>query len=223
MNRCELQDAFSILSEAHEGYLEIVDETSARPTGRVARWELVHSAGLWHGSVAVLVADSQGRVALQCRGESDSHGKWDVSVAGHLDVGESDVQAAVRETREELGLDIDSAKLVRVGRPYQYWKVGSPEITRDRHESANQYVYWKKNKNRERISLFVVRVSERMKRHIRGPRESGALSIAWKTIQEANELASDRSRECASSLKQFFTAKVMLRRIEKVLRQTKLD
>ena len=33
-------------------------------------------------------------------------GKWDQSAAGHVDEGESYIEAALRETKEELGLDI---------------------------------------------------------------------------------------------------------------------
>jgi 8-oxo-dGTP pyrophosphatase MutT (NUDIX family) len=219
VTQLQLRQALAKLAAEQRGYLELVDRWSGRPTGRVARWDVVHNAGRWHASVAVIVADSQGRIALQSRGESDSYGKWDISVAGHLDVGESDIQAAVRETREELQLDVESKMLMRLGKPYQYWKVGDRKIARDKHESANGYVYWKKNGNQERISLFLVKISEEMKKQIRSFGENAALSIEWKTPREANKLASMEPENCASSLKQFFTSTEILNHIGKKLLQ----
>ena len=215
-----LCEAFAILGAAHEGYLEVIDEDSARPTGRAARWEVIHSTGLWHASVAVLVADSRGRVALQRRGEPDSYGKWDISAAGHLDVGESDLHAAVREVHEELQLEIGDAELARMGRPYQYRKVGGPAVRCDKHESATAYVYWRSIKNQERISLFVAKVSEKLKRQIRASGVGAALSIEWRTPQEVKMLATDNPGQCASSLKQFFTSNETLSRIETVIQDT---
>jgi isopentenyl-diphosphate delta-isomerase type 1 len=42
-------------------------------------------------------------------------GLWDISVAGHLSAGESAIEAAIRESREELGLVIDPAALEHLG------------------------------------------------------------------------------------------------------------
>lgn len=36
---------------------------------------------------------------------------WDISAAGHIDAGETALQAAVRETREEIGIAIDANRL----------------------------------------------------------------------------------------------------------------
>lgn len=219
VGRLQLRQAFARLSSEQDGFLEVVDEHTGRPTGPVARWETVHGRGLWHASIAVLVADRTKSIALQRRVESDSFGKWDISVAGHLDVGETDIQAAIRETREELGLDIDSAMLVRVGKPYQYWKVGSPGVTSDEHESANGYVYRKNNDNRERISLFVLGVTDEMKKKIKLRSESGSPFIDWTTPTVAYERANDIPERCASSLKQFLTSKRNLHRIVPLLRK----
>jgi tetratricopeptide (TPR) repeat protein len=209
-----MSEAFAILGATREGYLEVIDETTAQPTGDAARWEVIHSVGLWHASVAVLVADDRGRVALQRRGESDSYGKWDISAAGHVDVGESDVHAAVREVREELQLEIDATELARMGTPYQYRKTGGPEVKCDKHESATSYTYWRRNRNRERISLFVVKVSERSKPQIRSSGVGAALSVEWKTPLQVCRLATSHPGQCASSLKQFFTSNKSISLIE---------
>jgi isopentenyldiphosphate isomerase len=54
----------------------------------------------------VIVTDGSGRVYLQKRPltKDIEPGKWDTSVGGHLDCGESHEAGAAREMREELGL-----------------------------------------------------------------------------------------------------------------------
>lgn len=54
---------------------------------------------------------------FQKRSATVSHnpGKWDVSAAGHINLGETTLEAAIRETREEIGADIDPARLILVG------------------------------------------------------------------------------------------------------------
>ncbi len=39
-------------------------------------------------------------------------GYYDISAAGHIDAGESPIESAVRETKEELGVEIDADKLL---------------------------------------------------------------------------------------------------------------
>ena len=60
-------------------------------------------------------ADGGEEVLLQLRrgtGFMDEH--WAAGAAGHVEADESVVQAAVREAREELGVDLDPADLVPV-------------------------------------------------------------------------------------------------------------
>ena len=56
-----------------------------------------------------------GEVLLQLRqGTGFRDGFWAAGAAGHVDAGESVVEAAVREAREELGVDVAPADLVPV-------------------------------------------------------------------------------------------------------------
>jgi isopentenyl-diphosphate Delta-isomerase len=66
-----------------------------------------HRTGAWHRAVHVWIV-SGSRILLQRRALAKENwpGKWDVSVAGHVGAGESAVDAAIREAREELGLEL---------------------------------------------------------------------------------------------------------------------
>jgi isopentenyldiphosphate isomerase len=82
------------------------DEVIRRATRRE-----VHTCGLWHRAIHVLVFDSAGRVFLQRRSmlKDLSPGLWDSSCSGHLDCGEDYDAAAIRELREEIGVGIETA------------------------------------------------------------------------------------------------------------------
>ena len=87
---------------------EIFDVTNERDEviGRGTRSE-VHRRGLMHRATHVLVFNSQGEVFLQKRSlkKDRQPGLWDSSASGHLDSGEDYDACAVRELREELGLE----------------------------------------------------------------------------------------------------------------------
>ena len=64
--------------------------------------------GLYRLVVHVCVFSPEGRMLIQRRQpfKRGWSGMWDVSVGGHADAGETSAMAALRETREELGLRI---------------------------------------------------------------------------------------------------------------------
>lgn len=213
LDQQQLLYALRVLRAQEQGYLDVIDPGSARPTGRIARWDVVHRKGHWHHSVMVLIGDSHRRVALQERGEPDSKGRWDVSVAGHQDVGETDEDAALREMEEELGLVVLPERLVRVGSPYRFRKYGGPRITRDRHDGRYCYRYRRPSLNRERQSVFVVVVAdEEMARVIARP-QTGALSVRWLPLSEAASWAEREPAQFASAFKQLLHPAI-LRKIE---------
>ncbi len=89
---------------------EIFDVVNERDEviGQAPRRE-VHAKGLWHRAVHVLVFNSRGEVFLQKRSmkKDTARGKWDSSSSGHLDTGEDYDDCAVRELREEIGLNVN--------------------------------------------------------------------------------------------------------------------
>lgn len=87
---------------------DVVDENNV-VTGQVTRSE-VHARGLRHRAVHVFVVNKRREVFLQQRSHLKDVAplRWDSSAAGHLDVGEGFESAAIRETREELGIEVPS-------------------------------------------------------------------------------------------------------------------
>ncbi len=90
---------------------DVVNERN-EVTGQLTRGE-VHAKGLLHRAVHVFVINAKGMIYLQRRShlKDVSPLKWDSSAAGHLDVGESYADCAIRETREEVGIEITSTEL----------------------------------------------------------------------------------------------------------------
>lgn len=83
----------------------IVDE-EGRVIGEATRGECHNGSKLLHPVVHLHVFNSRGEVYLQKRPEwkDIQPGKWDTSVGGHIDFGETPEQALVREVGEELGI-----------------------------------------------------------------------------------------------------------------------
>lgn len=90
--------------------------SDGKPAGTTKPKALVHRDGDWHRAVHVWIVQSDGRVLVQRRAmvKENNPGLWDVSAAGHISAGESTVGAAIRETLEELGLEIAAADLRHV-------------------------------------------------------------------------------------------------------------
>lgn len=86
------------------------------PTGRSAPKSIIHSQGHYHNTAHVWFYTQQG-ILLQQRSASKVICPllWDVSVAGHIDAGESHKEAAIRETKEEIGLTISEDDLMPIG------------------------------------------------------------------------------------------------------------
>lgn len=78
----------------------------------------VHRLGLWHGVSHCWLHDASSKSLLyQRRGATKRlyPGKLDVSVAGHCIFGESPIETVVRESREEIGLDVRPSTLQKLG------------------------------------------------------------------------------------------------------------
>jgi isopentenyl-diphosphate delta-isomerase len=106
-------------------------------TGRTKAKEAVHQDGDWHRSAHVWLVTPDRRVLLQRRASVKENWPdlWDISVAGHIEAGETAVEAAVRETREELGIDLTASDLTHLGTlRYQATLNGGAYIENEFHE-----------------------------------------------------------------------------------------
>lgn len=99
-----------------EELIDIVTETG-EPTGKTALKSEIHSKGHYHNTAHVWYYTKQGQILLAQRAATKIICPllWDVSVAGHVDAGETIENAAIRETKEEIGLTVSKNELQKIG------------------------------------------------------------------------------------------------------------
>lgn len=95
------------LPQSDDEIFDVVDENDE--VLRQATRSMVHMENLLHRAVHVLVFNKKKEVLLQKRSvlKDNFPGCWDSSAAGHLESGESYDDCAVRELKEELGVDAE--------------------------------------------------------------------------------------------------------------------
>ena len=96
-------------------YIDIWTENGV-PTGKSGLKEEEHLKGLFHPTVHIWFYTKSGCILLQQRSKhKDTFPSfWDVSVAGHVLSGESILNAAIREVKEEIGLNILERNLLQI-------------------------------------------------------------------------------------------------------------
>ena len=100
-------------------YFDVVDE-NGKPTGEIVERKEAHAKGIKHRTSHVWIMrkkDNKMQILLQKRCESkDSFpGCYDISSAGHIHHGDDFRTSAIRELKEELGVDIAPEKLIDCG------------------------------------------------------------------------------------------------------------
>ena len=89
------------MGEPHDERVAVFD-ADGRAVGGMPRAEAKRS-GLAVGAINLLLVNARGEVLLQRRpADKENGGRWDKSVGGHVDAGESFDTAARREAGEEL-------------------------------------------------------------------------------------------------------------------------
>jgi isopentenyl-diphosphate delta-isomerase type 1 len=98
-----------------EELLDVFDE-GGKKTENARTMEEVHRLGLWHQAVDIWIYNSKGEILLQKRSKTvHSHpGLWDISACGHVSAGENIEEAALRELKEELGIEVDYTDLTLI-------------------------------------------------------------------------------------------------------------
>lgn len=99
-----------------EEMLDLLD-ANGNHLGKIAPKTEAHLNGWFHATVHIWFFTGDGRVLIQQRGmyKDTFPSLWDVSVAGHVSAGEALEQAAIREVKEEIGLDITEGEIIKIG------------------------------------------------------------------------------------------------------------
>lgn len=105
--------------------IDIVDENN-QLTGEVCDKKEIHEKGLWYRAVFIFIINSEGKLLLQKRAKNKSTqpNVWSIT-SGHMDSGETEKQAALRETEEELGIqnlrqeDFEFLRIEKTVRQYE--------------------------------------------------------------------------------------------------------
>lgn len=88
-----------------EEYIDILNDAGEKTGEKRTRGD-VHALGLTHRAVHVWVMNLDKEIILQKRSPKmiTFPGLWDISASGHVSAGQTSLEAAKRETEEELGL-----------------------------------------------------------------------------------------------------------------------
>lgn len=99
-----------------EEYIDIVTKTG-EPTDKTALKSVIHTKGYYHNTAHIWFYTDEGNILLAQRAASKTIYPllWDVSVAGHIDAGESIEAGAIREIKEEIGIKVKPSDLEKVG------------------------------------------------------------------------------------------------------------
>jgi isopentenyldiphosphate isomerase len=121
-------------SEAADERLEVCTP-HGQGTGVIKPRHAIHADGDWHIASYVWVFDGKGRILLQRRAPHKDAwpGRWDASAAGHVEAGETAIEAARRELAEELGLEVNERDLVRVAGQREEHVHPNGRIDREHH------------------------------------------------------------------------------------------
>jgi isopentenyldiphosphate isomerase len=134
--------------------------------------EEIIEKGLNRRASRVFVFNESGSVLITKRSKNVMKPlKFDPSMGGHVEVGESYLEAAKRELKEELGLGISDTELVEVTKPY----LGDGFIS----------------------ALYKVTIPDNAPI---GFDHEEVDSVYWMTPNEVDELVSTKKEECTKSL-----------------------
>lgn len=97
-------------------YIELLNDDS-KPTGKRCLKSIAHKNGFYHATVHVWYYTNNKEVLIQKRQKTKNiyPNLWDVSVAGHIPYKENPLESAIRETEEEIGLNISKKDLEYLG------------------------------------------------------------------------------------------------------------
>ncbi|HAR64405.1 MAG: NUDIX hydrolase [Candidatus Margulisiibacteriota bacterium] len=92
--------------------IEVIDY-SGESTGEVKTRKAIHKDGDWHRTVHVWILNANCQLLLQRRhpGKHSHPDTWDISSAGHITAGDGSLNTAIKEVKEELGIELREDEL----------------------------------------------------------------------------------------------------------------
>jgi len=93
-------------------YFDILDENGNK-TGKIKLRSEVHRDGDWHKAIHIWILNKNGDILLQrrCPTKDSNPNMLDVSSGGHILAGDTSLEGALREVKEELNLDVKAEEL----------------------------------------------------------------------------------------------------------------
>lgn len=108
-------------------FIDVLDERRNK-VGIVRNRELVYKNGDWHKTVHIWLINSKNELLIQKRAKDKQTfpNLWAISIAGHVISGETSIEAALREIKEEIGIDVNpnDLKLIFTIKRIQDYKNG---------------------------------------------------------------------------------------------------
>lgn len=104
-------------------YFDLLDE-KGNFLGTTKERNAVHRDGDWHKAIHIWIINEKGEILLQrrCETKDSDPNMLDISCAGHLSAGDSSLEGALRELKEELNLEIDPSELSFIKTLKRSWK-----------------------------------------------------------------------------------------------------
>ncbi len=104
-------------------YFDLLDE-DGNLIGITKERSKVHRDGDWHKAIHVWIINEKGEILLQrrCETKDSDPNMLDISCAGHLSAGDSSLEGALRELKEELNLEVNSSELSFIKTLRRSWK-----------------------------------------------------------------------------------------------------
>ena len=95
-----------------EELIDVLDKEGNK-TGEVLPKSEVKKNGLYHGAIAVCIVNDNNEILMQKRSPNKRvyPNLWSIFVKGHIESGESSIEACQREVKEELGIHINEDEL----------------------------------------------------------------------------------------------------------------
>lgn len=89
-------------------FLDVLDE-NGNHTGTKKLRSDIHKLGDWHRAAHAWIINPKGELLLQRRGQTkETHpNMFDTSVAGHIEAGQTSLETVLKESKEELGLELN--------------------------------------------------------------------------------------------------------------------